>query len=154
MTRRLSHTKPATLAAAVAGLALTLTACGGAGGGSGFDGEYYADKGQLVVEGSTVTYYPFECPEGPSVKRGDPIDPATINAEPDATGELSDEGDQVRWASDDEHMENDSIGGTTPITFEEWDSGNVVQIEGHEFVPGNEEEILQTHAEESCTTRS
>lgn len=136
-------------------MALALTACGG---GSGLEGEYFADRGKLVIDGSSVTYTAFDCPDGPSVTKGDPIDPAVLEEDPSAVGELSDDGTQIRWASDDEHIERDSIGGTTSIASEEWDSGDVVRITGeggeYEFTPGDEEEILQSYADNSCTTRS
>lgn len=154
-TRIAAPTRTAALVAGIAGLTLTLTACGG---GSGLDGEYFAEDGKLVIDGSSVTYRAFDCPDGPSVTRGDPIDPAVLEDEPSAMGELSDDGTQIRWASDDEHIENDSIGGTTAVTSEEWESGDIIRITGeddqYEFTPGDEDEILQAYADQSCVTKS
>lgn len=135
---RIAHStwsKGAATAGALAALTLTLTACGG----SGIDGEYFDSEGygKLTIEGSSVTYHDFDCEDGK----------AWIEDEVSASGELNDEGTSVRWASDDEHIAQDSVGGTESMSVESYDSGDVITIGDHEFAPGDEDELLDTYSE-------
>lgn len=140
-TRTALRTRVAAAAAALVGI--TLTACGS---GSGMDGTYYAyhdedAHGQLIIDDSSLIYYPLECEDGKAW-----VDTEDV----DAKGELNEEGTAVRWASDDEHIATDAVGGTESVSVEEFESGKVITIGDHEFTPGDEEEILKA-VSESCS---
>lgn len=139
-TRTATRTRVAATAAVLAGITLTLAGCGG----SDLDGEYFDEYGRLTIDDSSVIYHRFDCEDGN----------AWVEEEPSASGELGEEHTSIRWASDDEHIAQDSIGGITSLNSEDFDSGAVITITGdqgeYEFTPGDEDEALTTYSER-CT---
>lgn len=121
-----------TIACAVAGIGLAagLVACSG---GSGLDGEYYDEEGQLVIQGDSVAFYPFGCSDAVEGE-------AVLERVPSAEGELSKDGAQVVWASDDEHLGSDRIGGSSALVAP--GSGEAVELDGRRFVAMDEDEAV------------
>ncbi|WP_309082308.1 hypothetical protein [Zhihengliuella sp.] len=103
------------------GLAAGLVACSG---GSGLSGEYYDDEGQLVIQGDSVAFYPFGCSDAVEGE-------AVLESEPSAEGGLSEDGAQVVWASDDEHLGSDRIGGSSALVAP--GTGDAVELDGRRF---------------------
>lgn len=116
-----------------AGFALA-AALSGCSAGPGLDGTYYSDDGQLVVAGTSITYYAFDCSES---ERG----VAVLDNEPSAQGTLADDGEHVVWKTDDEHLDHDKVGGSTAVVA----SGGVIRLAGHSFAAKDHEEALRSY---------
>lgn len=144
MTRKNALTRPLAAYGAVACMALLLTGCAG---GNEANGEYYLVpdrddrvEAQLVIDGSDVAVYSFECAEGED-------DRAVIEEEPSATGQLTDDGTQVVWSSEDEHIATDSTGGTVTFSLSTAGETRAVTIGDFEFRSSelSEDEIVSTY---------
>lgn len=125
-----SGTAVSVIAAGVA-LAAALSGCSA---GPGLDGTYYSDDGQLVVEGTAVTYYAFGCSE---TQRG----VAVLYEEPSAEGTLTDDGEHVVWKTDDEHLDHGKVGGSTAVVA----SDGVIRLADHSFAAKDDEEALRSY---------
>lgn len=140
-TARQTRTRVAATAAGLATAAFMLSACsGGAAGADDASGEYYYDRhgyteGQLVIDGQNAKYYGFDCSE-----TGTPV----IEEEPSAQGEITDSGDQIILASDDEHIGSDSLGGTQSFELSVSGDTKSVSIGGFDFATGEEDAELAT----------
>lgn len=100
--------------AAVTTLGLTavlgLTACG-SGPSNALDGEYYSNKGQLVIDGGNLEFHEYICDKQ---KRA-----AVIDDLPAATGKVNEDGTQVVWdGTQEQFLEGRSISGTSPIAVD------------------------------------
>lgn len=139
--RTASRTRIAATAAVLAGLTLTLAGCGSAA-----DGDYFHEYGKLTVDGSSVTYFRFDCSESSNE--------AVVNEESDATGTLNDESTSIMWASDDEHVGMEAVGGTMTFSAQEFGDQTRIMISGEDdeftFTPGEEEAALATYSDGRC----
>lgn len=133
-------------------LLLALTACSSgpatevaddvkASSESSIDGEYYSEEGQLVISGSEMTYYKFGCPPDSP----EPGDEAIIEDEPSAEGQITDDGTQVILASDDEHIDGESVGGTVSFSVASAGDTRVITIDGFEFRSGDKDEAVSQY---------
>jgi ABC-type glycerol-3-phosphate transport system substrate-binding protein len=111
-TATASRTKLAAITAALAGVALTLTACGGVGG-SGADGTYVGNKSddlaKLTVDGNSVSYTETRCDE-------------SVDRVETSTGEFNEEQTSITWT------ETGRFDGTTQVTITE----NSIDIDGYD----------------------
>lgn len=135
-TTRTVHVTRTSLAASAAALVAAmaiLTGCGAnsGSGSSGLEGAYYSDAGRLTIKDSTVTYHDFECDNN-----GFP----EIEAEPSASGELTEDSKQIVWASDDEHIDGDRTRGTDDLVVS--GSKDILQIRSYTFKPMDEKDAL------------
>lgn len=129
MTSKIKRT--AAIAALTLTSALALAACSG---GSGLDGEYYSNSGQLVIDGTAVAFYSFECSE---TENG----VAVIAPNPDAEGELTEDGTQVLWDTDEEQfLEDDSIDGVFAVTSA--GSGDTISLNDYQYSVMDKDEAL------------
>lgn len=108
-TAHVTRIKLAAITAALAGIALALTGCGGSASAAA-DGTYYTqdinnsgDLGQLVVEGGKLTHHEYTC-EG-------------VYEEPDvtSTGEFTEDGAQIVWTVAGSDRRNERT-GTESVT--------------------------------------
>lgn len=112
-------------AAVLAALAFALTGC--SGGSDSLSGEYYDKDGQLVIDGSSVTYYPFGCEKAGKSN-------AVIKSEASSSGELSKEGDQIVWTNGKP---------TGKVTASK--SSATVDIDGNQYTKMDKDKALQSY---------
>lgn len=129
-TERRTRTGLAAAAAALAAMTLVLAGCGG-GGDSKVEGSYYNDEGRLSIQGTSVEYHDFGC---------DGNHYPAVDEDPSATGELSRDGTQIVWASDDEKLVDSIVKGTDGVTVS--DSGDSITIKSHTFTSMDEKDAL------------
>ena len=127
--------KMAGSATVIAGLMLTLAACGG-----GVTGEYYNGDGLLVIDGESVVFTDFTCSESGNT--------AELDEVRQFIGELTKDGGQVMW-----DMENQGAYSWTPAPAEpivENSSGDQITIGDQQFQKSSEEEALETYRQAEC----
>lgn len=139
------HTKT-TRTAAAAALALLaagmLAACGSSG--PDLDGTYFGHDGRVTIDGTDLSYHSLTCSDTE-------VGVANFDDEPDAVGQLTEDGTEVLWATDDEHIDGDSIGGTMTVTIS--DSSELLHLEDYQFTAGAEDTVVADYAE-GCTAPS